>query len=88
VEKLKQAAATEAVDGYVESGMTVGLGTGSTAFWAVKRLGELLNRGNSGTCGGSRPPRGPESWPGRRASDRLIESGLSRTLGENGDSSI
>ncbi len=45
MEKLKQAAATEAVDGYVESGMAVGLGTGSTAFWAVKRLGELLNRG-------------------------------------------
>lgn len=45
VEKLKWAAATEAVDGYVESGMTVGLGTSSTAFWAAKRLAELFNRG-------------------------------------------
>ncbi len=45
MEELKRAAATKAVDSYVKSGMTVGLGTGSTAFWVVKRLGELLNRG-------------------------------------------
>jgi len=29
----------------VESGMTVGLGSGSTASWAVGRIGELLSSG-------------------------------------------
>lgn len=43
-EKLKQQAAYRAVDA-VESGMVVGLGTGSTAVWAVRRLGELLRAG-------------------------------------------
>jgi ribose 5-phosphate isomerase A len=31
--------------GYVESGMRVGLGTGSTAAWLVKSLGELVRDG-------------------------------------------
>ncbi|MGB3635761.1 MAG: ribose-5-phosphate isomerase RpiA [Rubrobacteraceae bacterium] len=42
VEEQKRFAANAAVDGYIESGMIVGLGTGSTAFWVVKRIGELL----------------------------------------------
>lgn len=42
VEGLKRGAARRAVDSYVESGMTVGLGSGSTAFWVVHRIGELL----------------------------------------------
>ena len=42
---LKRAAAERAVDSYVESGMVLGLGTGSTAAWVVSRLGELLARG-------------------------------------------
>ena len=46
LEKLQRAAAVAAVDGYVTSGMIVGLGTGSTASWAVKRIGELLSRGS------------------------------------------
>ena len=45
VEDSKRAAACAAVERYIESGMTVGLGTGSTAFWVVKRLGELLSSG-------------------------------------------
>ena len=45
VEEFKRAAAHTAVESYVESGMTVGLGTGSTAFWVVKRIGELLTSG-------------------------------------------
>lgn len=45
VEGLKRAAACEAVEHYVESGMTVGLGTGSTASWVVKRIGGLISSG-------------------------------------------
>src|SRR5215211_1022053 len=41
-QKLKRDAAYATVDRYVESGMTVGLGSGTTAAFAVKRLGELL----------------------------------------------
>lgn len=45
VDEQKRSAAYRAVDSYVESGMVVGLGTGSTAFWVVKRIGELLSGG-------------------------------------------
>jgi ribose 5-phosphate isomerase A len=41
----KRAAGEAAVDRYVRSGMRLGLGTGSTAVWAVRRLGELLGAG-------------------------------------------
>jgi ribose 5-phosphate isomerase A len=41
---LKQAAAEHAVK-YVESGMVVGLGTGSTAIFATRRIAELLRNG-------------------------------------------
>ena len=39
------AAGVQAVDDYVESGMVVGLGTGSTAAFAVERVGEKLKSG-------------------------------------------
>ncbi len=42
--QYKQAAAERAV-GFIQSGMKVGLGTGSTALFAVRRLGELLQTG-------------------------------------------
>jgi ribose 5-phosphate isomerase A len=42
--RLKQAAAEHAVQ-YVESGMKVGLGTGSTAIFATRRIGEMLRAG-------------------------------------------
>lgn len=41
IDKAKFVAAKRAVD-YVEDGMRVGLGTGSTAAWLVKMLGELV----------------------------------------------
>lgn len=41
VVELKKAAAERAVD-FVKDGMKVGLGTGSTAYWAIKRLGERI----------------------------------------------
>lgn len=40
---LKQMAAEEAVR-FVQSGMVVGLGTGSTAIFATRKIGELLRR--------------------------------------------
>lgn len=43
-DQLKQEAAWKAVE-YVKSGMTVGLGTGSTAAFAVDRIGSLLKSG-------------------------------------------
>jgi ribose 5-phosphate isomerase A len=44
-ERLKRDAAYAAVDRYVESGTTVGLGSGTTAAFTVKRIGELLADG-------------------------------------------
>ncbi len=38
-------AAAEAACAYIEDGMTIGLGTGSTADFAVKRIGELVKDG-------------------------------------------
>ncbi|XP_028757767.1 probable ribose-5-phosphate isomerase 2 [Neltuma alba] len=43
-DELKKIAAYKAVE-YVESGMVLGLGTGSTAKHAVARIGELLKQG-------------------------------------------
>ncbi|XP_043721595.1 probable ribose-5-phosphate isomerase 2 [Telopea speciosissima] len=43
-DELKRIAAFKAVE-FVESGMVLGLGTGSTAKFAVERIGELLQEG-------------------------------------------
>ena len=43
-DELKKQAAHRAVE-YVESGMVLGLGTGSTTAFAVDRIGELLSQG-------------------------------------------
>ena len=45
MEELKRAAAERAVAEYVKSGMVLGLGTGSTAAFVVRRVGELISRG-------------------------------------------
>lgn len=45
ITQLKKAAAEFAVDQFVQSGMTVGLGVGSTAVFAVNRIGEHLQSG-------------------------------------------
>lgn len=45
MDDLKRAAAERAVEDYVESGMVVGLGTGSTAAWVVRVIAERLHRG-------------------------------------------
>jgi ribose 5-phosphate isomerase A len=45
LEELKCVAAGRAVAEYVRSGMVVGLGTGSTAAYVVRRVGELISNG-------------------------------------------
>ncbi len=44
IETFKKQAAEQAVE-QVQSGMVVGLGTGSTAVWAVRRIGVLIESG-------------------------------------------
>jgi ribose 5-phosphate isomerase A len=44
-DQLKQMVGYKAVDDYVRSGMKVGLGTGSTAAYAVERVGQKLKSG-------------------------------------------
>jgi ribose 5-phosphate isomerase A len=42
--KTKKAAAEKAVK-YIEDGMTIGLGTGSTAYWAIQLIGKRVREG-------------------------------------------
>jgi ribose 5-phosphate isomerase A len=44
-DELKRAVGYAAVDRYVRDGTCIGLGTGSTARWAVERAGERVGRG-------------------------------------------
>jgi ribose 5-phosphate isomerase A len=44
-DELKKQVGYKAVDDYVKSGMVVGLGTGSTAYFAVERVGMKLKSG-------------------------------------------
>jgi ribose 5-phosphate isomerase A len=46
-EAAKRLVGFAAVDRYVRPGMCVGLGTGTTAYWAVKRTGERVAGGES-----------------------------------------
>lgn len=45
VEDQKRDAGFAAVDRFVRDGMCIGLGTGSTALWAIRRVGEMVARG-------------------------------------------
>jgi ribose 5-phosphate isomerase A len=47
---VKKLAAEEAVNRYVKDGMTVGLGTGSTAKFMIEKIGELVKQGYNLTC--------------------------------------
>ena len=47
---MKKIVAEKAVEMYVKDGMNVGLGTGSTAYFAIKRIGELVAEGYDLTC--------------------------------------
>jgi len=46
-EERKQEAGFAAVDRFVRDGMCIGLGTGSTALWAIRRVGEMVANGAS-----------------------------------------
>ncbi len=48
----KRAAGEAAVERFVHDGMRVGLGTGSTAVWALRRIGALLAAGDLGDIAG------------------------------------
>lgn len=47
---LKKIVAEKAVDDYVKDGMYVGLGTGSTAYYAILRVAEKVKEGYDLTC--------------------------------------
>jgi len=49
-EAAKRLVGYAAVDRYVEAGMCVGLGTGTTAYWAIKRTGERVAAGENLTA--------------------------------------
>src|SRR4030081_896175 len=42
----KKLAAAKAI-GHIRGGMTLGLGTGSTAYWAIQGIGEMVKNGLS-----------------------------------------
>ena len=42
---VKRAVGYAAVDRYVSDGMCIGLGTGTTAYWAIRRVGERVAAG-------------------------------------------
>jgi ribose 5-phosphate isomerase A len=65
IEKLKQQAGEMAAT-YVESGMVVGLGTGSTAVFAVRAIGQMLQNGRLHNIVGI-----PTSEETRREAERL-----------------
>ena len=48
--EMKKIVAEKAVDTFVKDGMNVGLGTGSTAYFAIKRIGQLVADGYDLTC--------------------------------------
>jgi ribose 5-phosphate isomerase A len=42
---VKRAVGYAAVDGYVRDGTCIGLGTGTTAYWAIERVGQRITAG-------------------------------------------
>ncbi len=44
VEEMKKKAGEKAVE-YIEDGMTLGLGSGSTVYWTIKKIGNLVQQG-------------------------------------------
>ena len=92
----KQQAAERAVD-LVRHGMIVGLGTGSTAVFAIRRIGALLRSGELRDVvgipprqhpkrrhAGRRPPRGARAVPGSRRHHRRGRRGDSGTRSDQG----
>jgi ribose 5-phosphate isomerase A len=61
----KQLAAEKAVS-FLESGMTIGLGTGSTAYWAIEKIGEKVKK---------------EGWKVKAIATSIRSEEQARTLG-------
>jgi len=57
---LKQIAGEKAAE-YVEDGMVLGLGTGSTVYYTILKVGELVKDGYE--LIGIPTSRAPKSWP-------------------------
>ena len=47
---MKKTVAEEAVNKYIKDNMVVGLGTGSTSYYAISKIGELASNGYDLTC--------------------------------------
>ncbi len=47
---MKKTIAEEAVNRFIKDGMVVGLGTGSTSYFAIMKIGELVSSGYDLTC--------------------------------------
>jgi|UPI00068D103F ribose 5-phosphate isomerase A len=45
VDSLEKKLAGEKAAEYIQDGMTIGLGTGSTVYWTIQKLGELVSQG-------------------------------------------
>ena len=60
---LKQIAGEKAVD-FIEDGMVVGLGTGSTAYYAIQKIGERVRKGLkiTGICTSDQTKKLAEQW--------------------------
>ena len=69
--QFKEEAAKHAVH-FVRSGMKVGLGTGSTAICATRRMAELLKRGEG--CERCLMPRAPSCSVSRSGEDFIRAS--------------
>jgi ribose 5-phosphate isomerase A len=41
----KKQIAGEAAVQYIEDGMIIGLGSGTTVYWAIERIGKLVSEG-------------------------------------------
>ncbi|MBQ4411508.1 MAG: ribose-5-phosphate isomerase A, partial [Candidatus Methanomethylophilus sp.] len=48
--EMKRIAAEKAVETFVKDGMTVGLGTGSTAYFVILKVAELVKQGYKLKC--------------------------------------
>ena len=85
-EEVKKLVGRTAAEKYARSGMKIGMGTGSTAVWAIRRIGELLQEGKLADIVGV--PTSSQSEleceragiPIRTMNDRQIDGALNLTI--------
>ncbi|MFP4301513.1 MAG: ribose-5-phosphate isomerase RpiA [Spirochaetaceae bacterium] len=84
--EIKRVVGRTAAERYCRSGMKIGMGTGSTALWAIRRIGELLEEGRLADIVGV--PTSSQSEleceragiPVRTMNDRWIDGRLDLTI--------